>query len=214
MRLLAITLIGAILLNGCAIVTTKKHNPEAKIGTVILTPTGSLRAKKEFADAYETRAYQLLTEAVKANLPPKYRQNIVVNNRAEQNVSFSDWFYADKVNLSGMQGLGQDTLLVDYGFITLGLTNYLDGYGNSGTLRADGAIGLIFIDSKTGNVVGRAMSQASGNWVLGDSDAFDTNGEYVAVYSQQVSSGQVDAAFQRLMNKLVGNAIRKITDSQ
>lgn len=205
-----------LLLPGCTVFQTTKHNPEAKVGTVVLTPVGSLRAKKEFADAFETKAYQLLTEAVKGSLPPKYRKNIVVNNRVDQSVGFSDWFNPNQVDLRNLQGLDQDTLLVDYGFASLGLTNHIEAYASSGVLRADGGIGVIFIDAKTGKVVGRATSQAFGNWFLGDSDAFDTNGEFVGLYGsgQQVSSGQVDAALQRLMDRLASSAIRKITNSQ
>ena len=64
-----------MLLVGCANLVTTKHNPQAKLGAVVLTPTGEMATRnKAFADAYEARAYQLMTDAVIANLPAKYKQ--------------------------------------------------------------------------------------------------------------------------------------------
>lgn len=211
MRLLTIALISAIFLSGCANVATTKHNPQGKIGSVVLTPTGAFPAKKELAAVYEDKAFQLMTESIKAQLPVKYKQNLVVNKRAEMSASFNDWFNADQVNLSGMQGLGDDALLIDYGFQGFSLKDYYD----QGVLVAEATIGILFIDPKTGKVVGRARVFGVGNSIVGDS--MGVNGELVARLkanqsASQVPMAEVDAAFQRLINRLVGNAIRKITD--
>jgi hypothetical protein len=204
MRSLLAAIIASLLV-GCSNFEVIKHNQQAKVGTVVLTPTGALQAKNELAKAYEAKAYEVLTEAVKTHLPPQYRQKMVVNSRSETNVKFWDWFGSNQVNITGAKFLGDDDLYIDYGFQRIGLVHYVD----LSVVYAEADMGVLFIDPKTGEVIGRAMTWGIRQY----------GGELIArlnddVIISNISAKQIEDAFNRLINRLVAEAIGKITGSQ
>lgn len=219
----------AFILAGCANTSTVKSSSNQFDGKdVIFVPTGSLKVEGVFTGIGPAFGLlgilieQAATESSRAKAAEQVKESFGIDStfdsagkilqsstqrfgaikkysitkRTLLDQEFSLWFNSDSRSDYALVANNSD-IIIDFGFQDLTITSWLS------RSYAGGTFGLRVIDSKTGKVLARARTYATGA----------STGEMIAVAKDHPTYNQeLNSAFTNLVNKITKEAIAKVTE--